>query len=112
MRRTWAPKGETPVLIHAFNWKRMSIAAALAFNWNRKRSRLFFQTKPDSYNTGSLIDFLKALKREFRGRGCSVIWDGLPAHVNDLVKARLSGRGILGIRRFQGSAVCAGTFVT
>ncbi len=77
IRRTWAPKGETPVLVHAFNWKKMSIATALAFSWDGKRSRLFFQTKPDSYNTASLIGFLKALKREFRGRNCIVIWDGL-----------------------------------
>src|ERR1039458_7522595 len=25
IRRTWAPKGETPVLIHAFNWSKISI---------------------------------------------------------------------------------------
>src|SRR5947208_11718575 len=31
VRRTWAPKGETPVLIHAFNWSKMSIAAALGY---------------------------------------------------------------------------------
>ena len=92
VRRTWAPKGQTPVLGHAFNWKKMSIAAALAFSWDRKRSRLFFQTKPDSYNTGSLIDFLKALKREFRGRGCIVIWDGLPAHKSKEMKAYLASQ--------------------
>ena len=51
VRRRWASKGETPVLVHAFNWKKMSIATALAFSWDGKRSRLFFQTKPDSYNT-------------------------------------------------------------
>ena len=68
IRRTWAPKGETPVLIHAFNWKKMSVAAALAYRWDGKRARLFFQTKPDSYNEDSLIAFLKDLKREFRGK--------------------------------------------
>ena len=80
IRRTWAPKGATPVLVHAFNWKKMSIASALAFSWDGKRSRLFFQTKPDSYNSDSLIGFLKDLKREFRARKCILIWDGLPAH--------------------------------
>jgi hypothetical protein len=29
-RRTWAPRGQTRVLIHSFNWKKMSVAAALA----------------------------------------------------------------------------------
>jgi transposase len=92
IRRTWSPRGETPILIHAFNWKKMSIAAALAFSWNGKRSRLFFQTKPDSYNTASLIGFLKDLKREFRGKKCILIWDGLPAHKSKEMKVYLSGQ--------------------
>jgi len=92
IRRTWAPKGETPVLIHAFNWKKMSIAAALAYRWDGTRSRLFFQTKPDSYNTESLIAFLKDLKREFRGRKCILIWDSLPAHKSREMKAYLASQ--------------------
>ena len=28
-RRTWAPRGVTPVICHRFNWKRVSMAAAL-----------------------------------------------------------------------------------
>ncbi len=27
VRRTWAPKGETPASIHAFNWKKLSVCA-------------------------------------------------------------------------------------
>ncbi len=57
VRRTWAPRGQTPVLIHAFNWKKLSISVALAFRWDGRRTRLFFQTRPDSYNTESLIAF-------------------------------------------------------
>lgn len=51
----------------------MSVAAALAYSWDGKRSRLFFQTKPNSYNEDSLIAFVKDLKREFRGRKCILI---------------------------------------
>lgn len=92
IRRTWAPKGETPILIHAFNWKKMSIAVALAFRWDGKRSRLFFQTKPNSYNTDSLIAFLKDMKSEFRGRKCILIWDSLPAHKSKDMKSYLSSQ--------------------
>ena len=83
-------KGETPVLIHAFNWKKMSASAALVYRWDGKRSRLFFQTKPDSYNADGLIDFLKDLKRELRGKKCILIWDGLPAHRSREMKAYLA----------------------
>jgi len=44
--RTWAPKGKTPVLIHAFNWKKMSVCAALGYRWDGRRCRLWFQTRP------------------------------------------------------------------
>src|SRR5438034_7892987 len=39
VRRTWAPRGETPVLIHAFNWAKLSLAVGLAFRWDFRRSR-------------------------------------------------------------------------
>src|SRR5437763_2747594 len=31
VRATWAPRGHTPVLNHRFNWKRVSLAGALAY---------------------------------------------------------------------------------
>jgi transposase len=81
VRRTWAPRGHPPVLIHtgAF-WKRLSMAAALAFRWDGRRSRLCFQTRPGTYTAESLIGFLRTLKRHFRGRPLVLLWDGLPAH--------------------------------
>jgi transposase len=80
IRRTWAPKGKTPVLIHAFNWSKISICAALGYRWDGRRSRLFFQTREGTYNTNSLIAFLKDLKRRLRGQKVILVWDGLPAH--------------------------------
>ena len=80
VRRTWAPRGETPVLIHAFNWKSLSVCAALGFRWDGRRCRLYFQTRPGSYNSESLISFLQDLKRHLRGRKAVLVWDGLPAH--------------------------------
>jgi Winged helix-turn helix len=59
-----APRGETPVLIHPFGpWERLSVAAALAFRWDGRRGRLFFQTHSGPYTTPSLIGFLRQLKR-------------------------------------------------
>lgn len=58
----------------------MSASAVLAYRWDGTRSQLFFQVKPDSYNTPSLIAFLEELRRHFRGRNVILIWDGLPAH--------------------------------
>jgi transposase len=81
VRRTWAPRGQTPCLRHTgANWKRLSIAAALAFRWDGRRTRLYFQTRPGTYTDGTLIEFLRALKQHFRGQRVVLIWDGLGAH--------------------------------
>lgn len=64
----------------------------MAYRWDGKRSRIFFQTTPDSYNTPKLIAFLKALKREMRGRKCILIWDGLPAHKTNVMKEYLKSQ--------------------
>jgi hypothetical protein len=38
VRRTWAPKGESPVLIDAFNWSNMSVSAAIGYRWDGRRN--------------------------------------------------------------------------
>jgi hypothetical protein len=105
VRRTWAPKGETPILIHTFNWKKMSICAALGYRWDGQRNRLFFQTRDGSYNTASLIQFLEDLKRELRGQKAVLVWDGLPAHKSREMKAYLGQqRDWLVVERLPGYA--------
>jgi transposase len=58
----------------------LSIAAALAFRWDGRRSRFYFQTRPGTYTDVALIGFLRTLKRHFRGTPVILLWDGLPAH--------------------------------
>jgi len=92
LRRTWAPKGQTPVVVHPFNWKKMSISAALAYRWDGKRARMYFQMKPDSYDGTALIGFLKELKKHFWGQPVILIWDGLPAHRSRQMQEFLAGQ--------------------
>jgi len=80
VRRTWAPRGRTPVLRHAFNWKKLSICSAVAYRWDGKRSQLFFRIVPDSYTDEKLIAFLSQLRREVRRRKLILVWDRLPSH--------------------------------
>jgi transposase len=62
------------------------VAAALGFRWDGKAARLFARTKADSYNTVSLIQFLKQLKRFAAGHRVILIWDHLPAHRSRVMK--------------------------
>ena len=59
----------------------MSMAGVLAYRPDRGRAKLIFQTKPGSYNTESLIEYLTQLRRHLRGKPVILIWDGLSAHV-------------------------------
>ncbi len=81
MRRTWAPRGKTPVLVHRQrNWVRISAAAALCYRWDGRRARLYLHLRPGSYNDESLIEFIRQLRRHFRGQQVLLLWDGLNSH--------------------------------
>jgi hypothetical protein len=64
---TWAPPGKTPVLVHRFNWKRASIAAALWVGCDGGGCQLAFHVQPGSYHTDSLIGVLGELRRFLGG---------------------------------------------
>ncbi len=79
VRATWAPRGHTPVLRHRFNWKRLSLAGALAYEPDGADAHLVFELRPGAYNDETLIEFLSDLN-EVEQRRVLLIWDGLPAH--------------------------------
>lgn len=92
VRRTWAPRGKTPVLRHRFNWKRMSMAGALAYRWDGGHARLYFQARPDNHNDERQIEFIRQLRRHFRGERVILIWDGLPSHRSTRMKTFLASQ--------------------
>ena len=81
------------------------MAAALGFRWDGQRARLLARTKPDSYNTASLIDFLKTLRRFVGQQKVILIWDHLPAHRSrDMKQFLVSQRDWLQIEWLPGYA--------
>jgi DDE superfamily endonuclease len=79
VRATWAPRGHTPVLRHRCNWKRLSLAGALAYEPDGSDAHLVFELRPGAYNDEMLIEFLSDLN-DIEQRRVLLIWDGLPAH--------------------------------
>jgi transposase len=77
--RTWAPRGQTPILQYTFNWKCLSAIAGITL-WN-----FYFQLFPGSIKAPQIITFLRHLRRHIPGP-LTVIWDGLPAHRSRLVR--------------------------
>ncbi len=92
-------------MIHAFNWKKLSVAIAVGFRWDFQRSGLCFETRPGSYTDLTLIEFLNDLKRAFRGRRVILVWDGLPSHKSRPMQAYLRAeRSWLTVERLPGYA--------
>lgn len=77
--RSWAPKGQTPVLQYSFNWKQLSLIAGVSL-W-----RLYFRFFHGTIKGPQIVEFLKALVATVRGK-LLIIWDGLPAHRSRVVR--------------------------
>lgn len=106
VRRTWAPRGATPILRDTGgHWQRLSVAGALAFRWDGCHMRFFFQTQPGTYSDARLITFLRDLKRHFRRQRVILIWDNLGAHKSRRMNVYLARqRGWLTVERLPAYA--------
>ena len=80
--RTWAPKGQTPVIQYSFTWKQLSVIAGVTL-WN-----FYFRLYPGPIRAQQCVDFLKALRRQI-GRKLLIIWDNLKVHKSRLVRRSL-----------------------
>ena len=93
VRRSWAPRGHTPVLYQRTrSHKKVSIIAALCVSPTKDRVQLYFRLHPDAnINAAYVVDFLKNLSRQLNGP-IVLIWDCLQAHrkANDFVRRSYS----------------------
>jgi transposase len=92
VRRTWSPRGRTPILRHRFGWKKASMAAALGYRPDGTAARLCFHLQQPSYNTDRLIAVLEQLAGSHAGQRVVLIWDGLSAHWSTKMRAFLDSQ--------------------
>lgn len=81
LRRTWAPKGQTPILKHIGKLHaKVSAIAALSMTPCRRRMLLYFRLHPQRSIDASLIcQFLHQLRRQIR-HAIIIVLDRLRAH--------------------------------
>jgi len=81
VRRTWRPRGATPILYQRTrNHKKVSVIGALTIAPTRDRVRLYFRSHADeNINAKRVRDFLRQLLRELDGP-IVLIWDRFQAH--------------------------------
>lgn len=85
-KRTWAPKGQTPVLEFNFNWKRISAIAGVSFY------ELWFALHEGTIRAPQVIEFIKQLRARI-GKKLLLVWDGLRTHASRAVRAFLNSLG-------------------
>jgi hypothetical protein len=93
VRRSWAPRGQTPILYQRGRAReKVSIIAALTLSPRRHRTGLYFSLRAnENVTTAWLVPFLRALARHLRG-AFVLVWDRLPGHRAQVVTEYLHHR--------------------
>lgn len=91
LRRTWSPRGQTPVVRHRIrHHQKVSMIAALCLAPDRRRLRLYFRLHPEAnIQAPEAITFLRLLLRQLHGR-VVLLWDRLNAHRAGITQRFLS----------------------
>jgi transposase len=78
--RTWAPRGQTPVLTVPLTHDHLAAISGIT-----AAGRLFMQTQEDAFHSPDVVRFLRVLLRKIHGK-LLVIWDGAPIHRGQPIK--------------------------
>jgi hypothetical protein len=105
VRRTWAPRGKTPVIGgDGGHRKKVSVIGAVSVSPVAGHTGLYFSTLPDGYFTAeSVADFLRDVLRHLRGK-VVVVWDGGPNHKGPVIREFLKRNRRLTLERLPAYA--------
>jgi transposase len=96
VRRSWQPRGRTPVLVQrGRRLEKVSALAALCVSPRRDQVRLYFRLHPQAeIRTQQVVGFLRHLNLELKGP-CVLLWDRLNAHRAKHTRHFVEGAGHL-----------------
>lgn len=105
VRRTWAPRGQTPILRHRTrHHRKMSAIGGLSMSPRRKHLGWYLHFYRDgSIRQEQVIAFLRHLLAHLRGP-VIVVWDRLQAHRGARVRAYARRRGRLAFEQLPAYA--------
>jgi transposase len=95
--KTWAPVGQTPVLVHPGRWPKFSAIGGVM-----PRGRLYFRVRARTIRGPQVVAFLRHLLRHIRRRPIMVFWDSGSHHRSNLVRAVLATKPRLEVHRLPG----------
>jgi transposase len=98
--RTYAPRGQTPVLRVPLTRDHLSVISGIT-----AAGRLLVRVQARAFKGPDIVRFLKHLRTQLGGK-LLVIWDGLPAHADEAVQLFLANaaRGQIQVEQLPGYA--------
>ena len=87
VRRTWAPRGQTPIVRHRYRHDRVSVISGISVSPTRHRLGLYFDRHTSNIRAPEVCRFLRSVLRHLRGR-VVVIWDNGPIHKGEAIRER------------------------
>lgn len=91
IRRSWAPRGQTPILRQWDRRDRLSAISALSISSRRQRFNLYWSLYTHNIRSPEVLRFLKELRRHFP-RGFILIRDRGRPHRSEQVQSWLGER--------------------
>jgi transposase len=103
VRRTWAPRGQTPIVWHRYRHDRISAISAVTVSFRRQRLGLYFHLHRENISQAEVVLFLRYLLREIRGP-IVLLWDGGGIHTGQETQAFLHRHPRLHVESFPAYA--------
>ena len=102
-RRTWNPRGRTPIVRYNYKHDRISAIAALTVAARRARLGLYVQLRQDNVKAVQVARFLRLLLAHLRGH-VILLWDGGQIHKGPAINAVRDAFPRLHLERFPAYA--------
>jgi len=105
VRRTFAPRGQTPVIKVSNPHGRISAIGALAISPKQKRPCFHYNLLADNgnFHSDSVVHFIKQIQKRIPGP-ITIIWDAIPIHCSKLVNQYLEHHKELIMEQFPSYA--------
>ena len=79
VRRTWAPRGQTPIVWHRYRHDRVSAISAVTVSFRRQRLGLYLHLHRENISQAEVVLFLRYLLQQIRGP-IILLWDSGSIH--------------------------------
>lgn len=103
VRRTWAPRGNTPLLVHRYSHDKISAISTVTVSPRRQRLGLYCHFHFTNISELEVVAFLRLLLRHLSGH-IVLLWDGGSIHRGAAVQQLLARHPRLHVERFPAYA--------